>query len=323
MKNWFRHLRQRFLKLEFLIPGSPTEAFCSQVVFFRLALLRLPPPYRTARVVFCCGNEAPGKIPEPWMERMNQVAVEVHRVSEENTRLHGIFAQVDARFDLVSPRADLSIFCDADTFVARPFDEVLGRVIKTQAIAGSIAHLPLPQQPQLPTSEVWNSLFLKFLHRPSEEWFRHTLLPLEISPANSICPFYLNYGVVMAPPQVWRRLKKNACGIRQKLMKILDDPWYSGQAALALAIHKCHVPHEPLPLRYNYPNDPVADRLWPDERRNAAIYHYLRRDAFDRAKFLTSPSEFARFQNLPLEGSNADIQRCVKEIAQDRRSFEA
>lgn len=315
----YRKLRTRLLNVEFLIPGSPNDAFCSQIAFFSLALKKLGPPYNSARVVFCCGNEFPKKIYQRWANYL--ASVEIRQVSQSEAENDSIFAQIDARFDAVSTDADISIFCDADILVVRRLDNLLLKIVDQNRIAGSIAHFPVPYRRDISTSEAWAQLFHEMRVRPNDQWFRHTLTGSGAVLSDSICPFYVNFGFVMAPPRIWKTLKSDACEIRRKLMSILDAPYFSAQVALTLAIYKNDISVESLPLRYNYPNDEAADLLWPQERQYATVYHYLRDASFDRAKIFCTKSDFLKFITSSMSGSNLDFQRYIYKITKGNYPF--
>jgi hypothetical protein len=77
-----------------------------------------------------------------------------------------------------------------------------------------------------------------------------------------------------------------------------------------------------LPLRYNFPNDPIAVELHPREAENVVIYHYLRKTEFDRHLIFTSRAEYERFLALPLEGVNLQFRDAVRRVIGDTYPFD-
>ena len=67
-----------------------------------------------------------------------------------------------------------------------------------------------------------------------------------------------------------------------------------------------------LPMRFNFPNDPLAEEMYAEELTNAVIHHYLRTDEFDRHEIFTSAEQYERFVGLPLSGVNRRFQHDVR-----------
>ncbi len=74
-------------------------------------------------------------------------------------------------------------------------------------------------------------------------------------------------------------------------------------------------------MRYNFPNDPVADAMYPDELSSALVIHFLRTDRFDRHRIFASASAFRDFLDLPLGGSNRILQQRVAKITAGNYPF--
>ena len=131
------------MRLEFLMCGSPTDAFWSQAAMFRLGLDALGGVYASARHALCLGAPGEQPIPDrwrPWFER-----IEVQWTDEAEYRERGGHAQSSALYGMAGSSADLSIICDADTLLLRPLpDEFLERSTAAPAVSGVIAHYPPP-----------------------------------------------------------------------------------------------------------------------------------------------------------------------------------
>ncbi|MEP2151694.1 MAG: hypothetical protein ABJI43_15425 [Roseobacter sp.] len=106
------------MKLEFLLCGSPTEGFFSQMAFFRFCLDQLGSAERDARMVCVFGDHTAEEIPARWQPYFKNIEVHwAHGSGEENP---DHVRQHDMRFTLLNPEADLSILCDADVAVLAP-----------------------------------------------------------------------------------------------------------------------------------------------------------------------------------------------------------
>jgi hypothetical protein len=86
--------------VEFLLCGSPNDAFYSQIAFFRLSLDRLGEQSRAARVVAVFGAVECPPLPERWAPYFERI--EVYYVSGETFRRKQLFAASDRRFELLS-----------------------------------------------------------------------------------------------------------------------------------------------------------------------------------------------------------------------------
>ena len=48
-------------------------------------------------------------------------------------------------------------------------------------------------------------------------------------------------------------------------------------------------------MRYNFPNDPIAERMYPDDLANVVVYHYLRTAAFNRHEIFVDAADTPGF----------------------------
>jgi hypothetical protein len=308
------------VKLEFLIPGSPTPAFFSQTAMFRLALDALGGIYEQARVVLCLGNPPAATVPTRWQPHLRRI--EVAHAPPELCRVNG--GPGAFRYELLDPSCDLAFLCDADTLPMRPLDPVvLQRFVDRPAIRGVIAHYPPPL-----TDEIGND---HTGHGP--EWFWRliasrtlgTPIPLTHSyslvPAPTPCPFYINYGMVSGSPELLRRLARQLDWIRPRIRAVLANRFVS-QLSLAIGCVAGNLAVEAVPMRYNFPNDRVADGMYPEELEQIVMMHYLRLDYFDRQQIFVSADAFKNFLDLRLEGSDLLFQQRVRDITDGRYPFE-
>ncbi|MBD3332023.1 hypothetical protein GF356_04165 [candidate division GN15 bacterium] len=316
-------------KIEFLICGSPNDAFFSQIAFFRLCLDHLDAVHRSARVVAVFGAEEKPNLPERWRPHFDRIEF-VGADPSEFARV-GYFAASDLRFDLIDRDADVSFLCDADTALMRQLPgSFLEDSTRHPAVSGVIAHYPFPLQRQslparagstipMDTSprDVWRILGERFLGYDIP--CRHNFTLLDASPENR-CAFYINYGFVAGTPVILTSLRDQLLGIQDEVADFLGNDFY-GQVAIALAVERGGIPSRALPMRFNYPNDREADRRYPEEILQVILMHYLRHEHFNRHTIFASSASFDQFMNLNLTGSDAAFQSHVRAVCQSRYPF--
>ena len=297
------------MKLDFLISASPTDGFFGQIAFFRRALDALGGDYREARLVAVFGDHDAEALPERWRPYFERIdIVWAHPVGAHNPAHR---AQHDKRFEAIRDDANLAFLCDADVAPLRRFDELLAQLADAPALAGVIAHLHFPRDdlPRDPDRD-WPELAEAVLGRPIERPYRYTFFAPEEAQA---APFYINYGVLAGPPAMLRRFYRRDIAIRDKIADIVGH-WWAPQIAVALASADLDLPTMALPMRYNFSNDPIAERLYPNECTEIVFLHYLRTRFFDRGEIFTDAAAFERFMKTRLEGSNAIFQRFVANL---------
>ncbi|AXS41419.1 hypothetical protein [Breoghania sp. L-A4] len=298
--------------IEFAIPASPTPEFCAQIAFFRMSLDHLGGIYKKARLIAVFGDTETGSLPEAWLPHLD--TVEIVWADPAEVAKIGAIAQGELRLQVFSEDADVACLCDADTVLMRPIPEILDAMASEGAVLGTIAHgTPFRGRSSV---EAWDEVATRLLDAPIPLDHRHTL----VDPDNAAqsprarCPFYVNQGVLFGPPALFKALLPRVRELRQALLEHYGEPFFAGQVAFALTVHDTGAPHRELPLRYNFPNDPLAERLHADELKDIAFLHYLRLNEFDRSRIFTTETEFNRFLRLPLTGSNLLFQRHVLEV---------
>src|ERR1051326_8763143 len=309
-------LTNRMLKLDFLIPASPTDAFFSQIALFRLALDALGEIYRKARVVAVLGCEAITAIPSRWDPYLERV--EVVWADPGDFKRRGYRAQGDLRFERFRPDADLVVLCDADTVFMRPWLGLAETLAREPRLAGGIAHYHFPWTDLTAGAvEDWKGLARSLLGHDIPLDYRYSLQdPDRADP----CPFYINYGFFAGTPALFAKFFPVYRDVLPEVKRALQNH-FDGQVALALAIAQLELPAVALPLRYNFPNDPQAYALYPEEREQMVMLHYLRTLHFDRHIIFAGEEPFRKFLSLDLEGSNRDFQAFVRELTRGRYPF--
>lgn len=314
----------RPLRLQFVLPGEPNDAFLSQGAMFRRALDALGGIYRDALLTYAMGSLEPGPVPERWAEEYPRIDI-VYAPVEDVRRL-GIVAQCELSWRVMGPDVDIAFLCDADTLLLSPFPESLLREIAaTDAVYGVMAHYPphldgarvaaadLPADAEA----IWDFLGDRVLGRSMAQEHRYSLRRPLLE-----APFYINGGAIIGRPATLSRLWAAIDDVLPRLRTVLDNYW-SGQISTALAVAESGIPSITLPLRYNYPNDRTADRLYPDELANVVLMHYLRTDRFDRHRVFHDPAAFDAFMTAPLTGSDAVFRARVRALTGGRFPFPA
>lgn len=304
------------MRFDFIIPASPTPGFISQIAMFRLALDRLGGDYYDARLVAVFGDEVHAELSSRWKGHFARV--DVVRVPIDEFERGHFAATGRHRFNVMRSDADLVFMCDADTIIRKPFGDEVLRLAHSNAIGGVIAHYHFPwvERSGDPVAD-WNRFGQAVNGRDVDVRHRYTLQ--EGSPLQS--PFYINLGFLAGSPIVLRDLDDEMQRSRERVRVMLQN-CFDAQVTLALAVDNLSMPSVALPMRYNFPNDPIADRLYRTELDEACIIHYLRTTHFDRQTIFAEKAAFDRLLSLELHGSDLLFQQLVLEITGGAYPFE-
>ena len=323
-RNFLKKSAKKFpghrLKICFCIPASPTDGFYSQIAMFRLALDRLGEVYKQANIMVTIGGSDVGTLPKRWKPYLKK-NVKLHWVGSELYQKYGDFAQGNARFLQDYSAYDVVIFCDADTLPLKPIDDLLIRIQNYHEVMGVIAHYTFPHSPGENVEEIWRMLASQFVEKPIEFSFRHTLVSDTNFPEFPNSPFYVNFGFVVMTPEIIRTICDTYLKIRPNLIPILKNPRFTGQIALTLSLLAHDIPTNALGLRYNFPNDIIAEKLHAEEMKDIRIMHYLRTDKFNRQRIFANKDSFEKFLLLELDGSNKIFQNYIKKLTSGKYPF--
>jgi len=318
-------------RVAIVIAASPTRAFYSQVAAFSLALRKIPWSRWEPNVHVYIGGEHDAAAHAEWRPHLREV--EISWVSEARFAREGDWTQSDDAFRFAPRDVDVLLAMDADTLPVASLETVLDRVLETGSVAGTLAHYPTTLHHTfdmatssfslLPVSspfdersvrESWERLSRGLLDVPLEFSFSHSLMDPGACDEHRLAPFYLNFGVVFFPAASFDGVARRYLTLRPAVAERMDDPAFSGQVALTLAVAAAETRTWALPMRYNFPNDPVAERMYPEELAHVAVFHYLRTGSFDRHAIFTNRDEYNKFLGLSLTGVNLRFQQSVRDI---------
>ncbi len=296
-------------KLAILIAGSPTAAFYSQVAASAAALQALPWSRWEPALHLYLGGEIDPVVLDRW--RPHLVDVGVSLVAPARFAREGDWAQSDDVFNFAPRDADVLLALDADVLPVGPLEEIVDVVAGSVVVAGTPAHYAFPgtSSPANDWDRVADGLVTGAL--PFDYEYSLARYP---QPRDNRIPFYVNFGVVFFSRPAFERLVPSFLSLRASVASRMRDDDFSAQVALALAIANTGVQALPLPMRFNFPNDPVAEALYPEELDSLRAIHYLRTDRFDRHRIFASADAFAQFLELPLEGANRSLQDAVRRL---------
>jgi hypothetical protein len=245
--------------------------------------------------------------------------VHIARTSESDFTEMGNWSQVDASIATAPRDCDAFLCLDADTLPVADFESVLDRVVDGNLVAGVTAHFPVP--PATDPQGDWQR-WAALIDQPIEMAHTHSLVFPHEPVERRISPFYLNGGVVFFSGAAFDRFVPACLRLRHKLMGIMEDTNFSAQVAFTLAVTEQKLKTWALPMRYNFPNDAIAEQLHPDELDHVAIFHYLRTEPFDRHRIFASRDEYESFLSLPLDGVNARFQQAVRRVIGETYPFD-
>jgi hypothetical protein len=291
----------------FLIAASPNDAFYSQIAALRAGLRALTwSHWRWSVYVFVGGDRRQDTVLD-WHPYLRDV--QISWTSDARFAREGDWAQSDDAFRFAPQEADVLVALDADTFPIAGFESMLDRVYDTGAVAGVIAHSP-PMHSR-PLRDVWAQLARGVTDVPLDFAFTHTLVGPERPPDERQTPFYLNFGVVALPRGAFDAVAPRYLDFRQLVTGRMNAADFSGQVALTLAIADAGIRTWALPIRYNFPNDALAETMYPSELQNVAIVHYLRTTDFDRHEIFARPEAYSALLQQPLSGASQVFRDAV------------
>ena len=88
--------------------------------------------------------------------------------------------------------------------------------------------------------------------------------------------------------------------------------YFVAQISVALAVELAGIPWRALPMRFNFPNDRIADRRYAAELDRVVLIHYLRHELFDRHRIFGQRASFDQFMSMTLEEVTASSRNASR-----------
>jgi hypothetical protein len=257
------------------------------------------------------GGELDQEAWEEWRPHLHNLTT-IFVPQAQSATIEHHYAQIDGLFRWAPVDVDVYARMDADTLPVGEIEDLLDHVAESNSIAGVMAHRTFPVFPGHTSREGWLSAAEGLIDAPLDFRYSYSLIDASAPEQNRLSPFYLNDGAVFFSKVLFRGYSERYLDLRPKLMDRLRYPYFSGQAALALAVAAMGARTCALPMRYNFPNDEMAEKKFPEELENVKIFHYLRTDQFDRQLIFTNAEHYREFMQAPLTGSNKVFQEQVR-----------
>lgn len=318
-RAWQRWKTRR-LKLCFAIAASANDGFYGQIAMFRRSLDYLGGIYKRAAVIATFGDQTIRELPDRWQPHFDRIITHfVPPASSQGPDDH--FAQSFAKWTNIPDECDFVVFSDADTIVLRPLDNLLNLLVAAPSVAGTIAHWTPFHFEDVDPREEWAALARECLGREIPLDYTHTFTTDKDPPSLRKCPFYLNFGCVIVPRKLLDPIRSTYLPLLSRVLPLLRNPSFTAQVSLTLAVYAHRTPHQAVDMRYNFPNDELAEALYAESLQDVRVIHYLRTQRFDRQQIFASAEGFDSFLKLNLRGSNKVFQDHVRILTDSRYPF--
>ena len=202
--------------------------------------------------------------------------IDIEFLSAQRFQTDGYFAQSERRLSSGAEGVDVLLCVDADTFMLGDVESVLDQVHNNATIAGVQAHYGFPTLNGHSTLHDWISLADTFLDHPMRFDNNYSLASVHSAIEERLSPFYINAGAIFISTSILGDFYHAYSAFRREVGRQLKKPYFSGQVSIALAVEQLRLNPITLPMRYNFPNDPIADTRYPEELTDVRILHFLR-----------------------------------------------
>lgn len=304
------------MKLEIRVPISPTGIFFRRIAHLSRSIRACGGETARARIVVSVGADV-----EPFDLAGAQSWSDENLVwrwaDRDAFRRHSYFAQVSDRF-FVESDADFVLLADADILFARNIDDLLAALLRTPAVAGLIAHIP-PYMAEKVEGD-WQRIFENVGLSLPVDLYQHTGYRLSYDdPLHRFSPAYFNMGFVLAPAAMMRTIAGRFPYWLEKA-RSLNLGRFIAQLALSFTIHEQCLPRFSVEPRYNFPNDPLFDRAYPQDLADIRVLHYLRPGIIHRERDLASLDAIrALVGRTDLTGSNEIFRSLIERFTPELR----
>jgi hypothetical protein len=301
--------------LEIRTTISPTPYFFRRIHYLAASIKDLGGKLADHEIVVSVGGNEPRENlyrTQPWS---NRYPILWRWVDPEAYALSGYKATGRDRCWHMA-RARLVMFVDADVIFIRDFSDMLSEIEREPAICGVMAHVspfqgrrehsPQSSWQQLARSfgiadlpadcehSGWNCMF-------TDETYRYT-------------PPYFNGGMIVGPVDLMDRMCALIPAAEDAVDAVLES-YFRPQLSRTLAIYKDSLPYRVLPLRFNFPNDPRFEPVYPAELADLRILHYLRWHIVHRDRdFMNSAAVAGLLARDDLTGSNETLRLRIAEL---------
>ena len=316
-------MENRWLEVRTAI--SPSDSFFNRVRFMALSVRSMSGKYADAITRVAVGSdEEPYDLDRhlPWSRELGIEWYWVDREEFSSWKNSGnqYAATIIHRFRPPFAAQNVLVL-DPDAIALKPFDELFALVSEKPCVAGVMAHKsPWRGSPfKTPSSQdhylAWKILFNKLeLDAPQ---FIHELSGwgiVEDDPGRRLSPVYLNSGAIFAPGFVFARLWQSYLDAADAVRDILHT-YFHDQLAFTLALMKERISYRLLPLRFNFPNDPLFEQAYPKDAEDIRILHFLRRKVIDRDAIFRNFDSIREFvAKTGLTGSNEAFRSRIERL---------
>ncbi len=298
-------------RLEIRVPISPTSFFFRRVHFMAASLRQWEKPSHELHV-WVGGDQEPEDLYKklPWSRNY---PLHWHWTDRAAFRRESYLATC---WDVITApvTSDYLMFADADVIFVDSFPELFAELDEEPGIRGVMAHAPPFADDEV--SEKWHELFGAYgLGPPTLSW-QHSGWGCYMPPdrKSRYSPAYYNFGMVVgsAAPMA------TACdevGRAINFLKEQTENQFQHQIAWTLAMHRHALPTRPLPVRYNFPNDPQFDGHYGEELKAIKVLHYLRTKVVHRDEDFDSLEAVRKLiARDDLQGSNEVLRRVISKL---------
>lgn len=314
--------------LELRTTISPTPSFFRRIHFLAASLRDLGGALADHEIVVSVGGGQPENYyrTQPWSNRYPLIWRPVD--PEAYARLGYRATNRDRAAHLA--RGTFVMVVDADVIFLNDFSPLIDDLRADPAIVGVMAHTsPFINPPDLTPD---------FAHRAAvaatdeDLWqmlAQHHGAPLPAldqvysgwgatakDPAHRLAPAYFNGGMVLGPAAMMEAMFAGYAAAESAVDAVMTS-YFRPQIARTLSCLKAGLPCRSLPLRYNFPNDPLFERLAPAEAEAASILHYLRTAVVHRDDDFRDRESVERLvARRDLSGSNERLRQRIAELSE-------
>ncbi len=302
--------------VEFRIAISPYPALLRRVHFIAASLEHLGGAGVDYEIVVCVGGDVdPYNLyeAEPWS---TLYPITWRWVSRDAFQRDGYWENARELFRQHGGRKYVS-FINNDILFTGDFSDLIAQLDVFPAVAGVIAHRQPFGTPKEPPAVLWSKLFEGYGVAPAPLIYEHpgwNLLPGDDNPNDRLSPAYYNFAMVIAPFQMADKISGEMIAADDfAAANITTNKRF--QVALTLSIQKHELPAISIPHRYNFPNDPLFEKRFPEELADVRFVHYTDRSVVHRDRDLESLAAVAALiARRDLTGSNEILRQRLEDL---------